>query len=310
MCSLRFLCMLVVLFLFFLNSQPFTVGPLHRWSSFQVFWACAQCSVFEKNANLCSYFFPVSSIVANLTQQQGEMRTSHGRVYSKRAHVVSFHFSSSMFFFFSPTRTFCVLNAVTGGWRTIGASCFGDWQIYWNRPKEYWFTRLPRPLLGRVRGISWRIRHRLNHFIWMGCNWSGSWETGIVSDCAQAFRKHRATNDTTSVSMLDSVALNEFESSPSPLNKTLSVSLKAQLENYFNITEDYAKTFDKCSLFIVATFLDPRTKNFAFLKKRKLISYMLGQVKELITKQLKGWRSYVQKYKQIEQMGRVIWRPR
>ena len=88
--------------------------------------------------------------------------------------------------------------------------------------------------------------------------------------------------------MLDSVALNEFESSPSPLNKTLSVSLKAQLENYFNITEDYAKTFDKCSLFIVATFLDPRTKIFAFLKKRKLISYMLGQVKELITKQLKN----------------------
>ena len=82
--------------------------------------------------------------------------------------------------------------------------------------------------------------------------------------------------------------LNEFESSPSPLNKTLSVSLKAQLENYFNITEDYAKTFDKCSLFIVATFLDPRTKIFAFLKKRKLISYMLGQVKELITKQLKN----------------------
>ena len=99
------------LFLFFLNLQTFAVGPLHRWSSFQVFWACAQCSVFEKNSNLCSYFFPVSSIVANLTQQQGKRRRSHDRVHSKRAHLVSFHFSPSMFFFFSPTRTFCELNA-------------------------------------------------------------------------------------------------------------------------------------------------------------------------------------------------------
>ena len=76
----------------FSNSQPFPVGPLHRWSSVQVFWACAQCSVFEKNFNLCFYFFPVSSIVANLTQQQGKRRRSHDRVHSKRAHVVSFHF--------------------------------------------------------------------------------------------------------------------------------------------------------------------------------------------------------------------------
>ena len=76
--------------------------PLHRWSSFQVFWACAQCFLIEKNSNLCFYFSLPTSSIANLTQQQAERRRSHDRVHTKRAHLVSFHFSSSMFFLFLP----------------------------------------------------------------------------------------------------------------------------------------------------------------------------------------------------------------
>src|SRR3990167_10184498 len=55
------------------------------------------------------------SYYCKLTQPQGERRRSHDRVHSKRAHLVSYHFSSSLFFFLSLPDIFCVLNIVTAG---------------------------------------------------------------------------------------------------------------------------------------------------------------------------------------------------
>ena len=65
---------------------------------------CAMLRLWKKFQSL--FLFPIFNFFYHLTQQQGKRRWSHFRVHSKRAHLVSFHFSWSQFFFsFSPTHS-------------------------------------------------------------------------------------------------------------------------------------------------------------------------------------------------------------
>ena len=78
----------------------------------------------------------------------------------------------------------------------------------------------------------------------------------------------------------------EFDKGTEPLLTDLCIKLKELIAEYFKISTISKTKFSQCSLFITATFLDPRTKSFLFIACDEQRAYYLQKVQQHITKEI------------------------